>query len=228
MVKKEKKKLSKIKVKKKVWYKIIAPRLFGSKDIGESYLTKPESAIGRKMKINLRELTGSMKDQQIYIQFIITKVVGTNLQTEAIGYELTPAYIKRVVRKNTARIDDVFNFKTKNGKEVVLKSLIVTRGRVQRSVKSAIRVKVKELLLEEIGKSDFNAFLNLAVGNKVQFPIKKKLAKIYPVREVSVRSLALKLKKGDFKVSPVSEEVTEKKASEVNQESAISDKKVEN
>ena len=38
MAQKSKKKVSKIKVKKKVWYKVIAPKIFGNKEIGESYL----------------------------------------------------------------------------------------------------------------------------------------------------------------------------------------------
>ena len=42
MAKKDKKKVSKIKVKKKTWFKIVAPKIFGNKEIGESYLVDVE------------------------------------------------------------------------------------------------------------------------------------------------------------------------------------------
>ena len=66
---KAKKKVSKIKVKKKIWYKVIAPKIFAQKEIGESYLSDPAKAVGRKLSVNLKELTGNIKSQNVYIGF---------------------------------------------------------------------------------------------------------------------------------------------------------------
>ena len=55
---KTKKKISKIKTKKKIWFKIFAPKLFGQKEMGESYLSAADQAVGRKLKVNMKELTG--------------------------------------------------------------------------------------------------------------------------------------------------------------------------
>ena len=46
--------------------------------------------------------------------------VTTFLQTNVIGLELTPASIKRMVRKNTTRLDDCFKIKTKDNEIVSL------------------------------------------------------------------------------------------------------------
>ena len=195
MAKKDKKKVSRIKTKKKVWYKLIAPKLFGNKEIGESYLASAENAIGRKLKISLRDLTGSIRDQNVYIQFGIVKVEGSNLKTSVTGYQLTPAYVKRIVRKNVARLDDYFTLKTKEGKAVILKSLVVTLHRTRKSTKNDLRKQLHILLQEEIGKSEFDIFIGNLINGKIQSGIKKKLSKIFPVKEVAVRVLQLKTKK---------------------------------
>ena len=108
MAKDVKQKVSRIKVKKKNWYRILSSRIFGEKEIGETYLSSPESALGRTMKINLKDLTGNIKDQKIYISFTIDKVEGSILRTSATGYELTPTSVKRMVRKSTDRLDDYY------------------------------------------------------------------------------------------------------------------------
>lgn len=202
-----KKKVSRIKTKKKTWFKILAPELFGKKEIGETYLSSIEKAVGRIMKINLRDLTGNVRDQNAYIKFRITPASGSNLQTTTIGYALTPAFVKRLVRKNTTRLDDCFRLKTKDGKNVTLKSLLVTLHKTQRSTKTQLRNKLKELLQKEISRGAFDAFVQDTITNKIQSGLKRKLHKVYPLKEVAVRVLALQEEKEPF---PVTEAGTEK------------------
>lgn len=190
MAKIEQKKITKIK--KKLWYKIIAPKIFGSKEIGESYLEGPENAVGRKIKINLRDLTGNVKDQNIYIGFQINGISGRLLNTTVISYELTPSYIKRAVRKNTARLDDYFEVKTKGGKKVILKSFMVSINKAQRSVKAKLRREVGTILAEEASKVDFATFISSLVTRRIQMDLKKKLKKILPLKEVAIRVSKLK------------------------------------
>ncbi len=168
MAKKDKKKTSKIKVKKKLWCKVIAPKIFGNKEVGESYLTTPESAVGRKLSVNLRDLTNNMKDQNVHIVLQVNKVSGTILNTSTFGYKLTPAYIKRLVRKNTARLDDYFEFKTQGGKEVIIKSLMVTFGKGQRSTKATLRKELQVLLEEEVNKTSFDLFVSNLINFRIQ------------------------------------------------------------
>ena len=99
MSKQEVKKESRIKVTKKSWFKIMAPKLFGEGELGESYLSNPESALGRTLRSNLKELTGNVKDQNAYLLFQIDKVAGTTLHTIPVGYEITASSVKRMVKK---------------------------------------------------------------------------------------------------------------------------------
>ncbi len=195
-VKPEQKKVSRIKVKKKLWYSILAPKVFSEKEVGESYLASAESALGRVVKINLRDLTGNVKDQSAYLSFKIEKVQGTQLHTSLMGYELMPSHVKRMVRKNVDRLDDYYELVTKDGDQFVLKSLMMTISQTHRSIRAVIRKQLGELLAEEAGKVDFDTFVSNIVGYKLQFAAKKKLSKIYPLREVAVRYLRLTGKTG--------------------------------
>jgi len=210
---KVKRKVSKIKIKKKSWFKIVAPKLFGSKEIGESYLPAADAAVGRTMGVNLRNLSGSIRDQNVYITFKISGVQGSTLQTSTIGYRLLPTYIKRMVRKNTNRLDDYFELSLQNGNKVVLKTLMVTLGRTQRSTRSALRVALESFLQEELSKTDFSTFVSTLVNKKIQSAAKKKLQKIHPVKEVAVRFLQLQSDKNAEKLddvkSPKAEKVVE-------------------
>ncbi len=195
MAKNTKKKVSRIKTKRKNWFKVIAPKLFGNKEIGESYLTAAEDAVGRSLSVNLRELTGNVKDQNTHVQFRITGVKDNQLQTEPIGYKLSASYVKRLVRKNTARIDDHFILKTKSGETAILKGFVVARNRIQKSVKTEIRKQLHAALQEELAKVSFSEFVGNLVAHKVQGGLKKKLSKVYPLRDVAIRVLTLVEKK---------------------------------
>ena len=191
MAKKDKKKVSKIKIKKKAWHKVISPKIFGNKDVGESYLQSPEKAIGRKLTSNLKDLTGNIKDQNVMIGMQINKVDGSTLRTIVVSYQLTPAYVKRAVRKGTAKVEDYYVLKTKGGRDVIVKTLIVTINKVQQSVRTALRKEFQTILQAEVEKTDFATFVSMLVNRKIQNDAKRRLKKIFPSKEVSVRMLKL-------------------------------------
>jgi len=184
-----KKGLGRVSAARKVWYRIVGPKLVGQMELGETYLASPEAALGRSLKVNLKEVTGNVKDQNAYVKFTITELEGTTLKASASGYELTATHVKRMVRKNTNRLDDYFVFRTKDGKNVVLKTLVITQSKAQRSVQTQLRQKMKAFLAEEVKNSTFEALVGNLIDRKVQTGLKKVLYKIYPVNEAAVRVL---------------------------------------
>jgi small subunit ribosomal protein S3Ae len=226
MAKKDKKKVSKIKIKKKTWHKVLSPKIFGNKDVGESYLQSPEKAVGRKLVSNLKDLTGNVKDQNVLIGMQINKVDGSTLRTVVTSYQLTPAYVKRVVRKNTAKIDDHYILKTKGGKKVIVKTLVVTINKVQHSVKTSLRKAFKEFLQAELEKTDFATFVSLLVSRRLQSEAKRKLKKIFPSKEVSVRMLKL-VGKGLIEEEIIVDDKSSEKKEEAKVEAKVEEKKVE-
>ena len=210
MAKNDKKKVSRVKTKKKLWFKVVAPKLFGQKEIGESYLTASDKGVGRTLKVNLRDLTGSPRDQNAHVDFEITKVDGALLRTKTIGYSVSPSHIKRVVRKNTNKLDDVFTLKTKDNKDVIIKTLCVTLNKTQRSTRSNLRSKLQELLSAELAKADLDAFIGNLVSGKMLGSLKRGLSKTHPLKGITIRVLQLKKEKN--KRAAV-EEVVEAEAS---------------
>lgn len=236
----DKKQVSRVKIKKKAWFRIVAPQLFGQQEIGETYVETSESVVGRKVEVNLRELTNNIKDQSAYVVFRIAKAEGTLLRTVPIGYFLTPSHIKRLVRKNATRLDDFFLLTTKAGEKIVVKTIMITRSKVQRSVQKALRSMFKSLLQEELRKIDFGGFLSLLMGGKVRKALFA-LNKITPLREAAIRVLEIQetneqlsgeLKMGEQKVeirtpevsqseTESGEEVEERKETEEEPESSV-------
>ena len=184
-----KKGLARVNTARKVWYRIVGPKLFGQMEIGETYLAAPEGAIGKNLRVNLKDITGNVKDQNAYVKFTIDQLEGTSLKASVSGFELTATYIKRMVRKNTNRIDDYLVFKTKDGKNVVLKTLIITQSKAQNSVQKQLRQKMKAFLHDEVKNNNFENVIANLVSRKTQMTLKKFLYKIYPINEAAVRVL---------------------------------------
>ncbi len=209
----DKKQSSRVKIKKKAWARIVAPASFGHQEIGETYVESSETMIGRTVDVNLRDLTGNVKDQSAYARFRMIKAEGNTLHTEPVGFSLTPSYVKRLVRKNTSRLDDYFEFTTKAGEKVVAKTIMVTRSKVQRSVQKALRVKLKEVLQQELRRTDFSAFISMLVSGKIR-KLLTSLNKITPLRECAIRVLQLK----GMSTEPLPEEVVSEVVSETVEE----------
>ncbi len=215
-----KKLVSRVKIKKKNWYRIIAPQSFGQQEIGETFLTDGDSAIGRKVDACLKELTGNIKDQNAYVSFRMVRAEGSVIHTEPIGYFLTASSVKRLIRKNISRLDDYFLIPTKAGESVIVKTIMITRSVVQRSVQKALRVKLKSILQEEFSKNDFNGFLIGLVGGKLRRTALPVLNKITPLKEAAIRVLSLKAVGGEPAPEMSSPSVAEETAEEMNDEEA--------
>ena len=69
---------------------------------------------------------------------------------------------------------------------------MITINKTKRSVRTELSKQLKEGLAEEISKLDVNTLFNNLVYHKIQLPLKKKLSKVYPLRELAIRHLFLK------------------------------------
>src|SRR3989344_701489 len=213
-----KKGLARVNTARKIWYRIVGPKLFGQMELGETYLASPEGAVGRNLKINLKDITGNIKDQNAYVKFTVDEVEGTTLKASASGYELTDTSVKRMVRKNTNRLDDYLVFKTKDGRNVVIKTLLVTQTKAQRSVLKQLRQKMKAFLAEEVKNNTFEMVVANLVSRKTQMTLKKILYKIYPVNEAAVR--VLEFAKNNAVVMEFQTENSKSSPSEMQEEEA--------
>ncbi len=191
MAKSEEKRESRIQTKKKSWYRIISPKAFGQKELGEAYLTSPDAAIGRCLRISLKDLSGNVRDQNVHITFRVISAKPSELQTDVIGYELTPSAVRRSVRKGANRIDGYFTCPVKNG-IIVVKTLLIPLSHTNRPVQHALRKKYQNVIAEEAQKLAFEEFMGLLTSGRLRSLAKKKLDKIYPCRDAAIRTCFLK------------------------------------
>ncbi len=213
MAKKVKK--SQSKIKKKVWVKLVAPPAFGKADLGEASVEDPRQAIGKTVTANLMTLTRDPKKQGINVRFIVRKMHESHAETIFNRYRLMPASIKRMVRRNKNRLDHSFKCKTSDGVLLILKPIVLTMNKCNRSVIQALRKKVVSFLFYNVGKKTFDQFVQELITAKIQISLKRSLSKLYPVaicelREAIVSSYPDTMKgtkpEGKLTVKPAVEE----------------------
>ncbi len=91
------KKITKSSKIKKKWYSIIAPKLFREQKVGETLVGEPDKAIGKTVPVNLLDLTGDMRKQNIIVKLVVNSVSGDKAHTEVIGFQMMPSFIKRMI-----------------------------------------------------------------------------------------------------------------------------------
>ncbi len=191
------------RTEKKTWYAIIAPKSFHNQVVGEILLSNPSSAVGRIVPVNLANLARDPRRQNITIKLAILTAAGEKLHTETIGYEMSPSFIKRMVRKGGTKIDYSFIVETVDNKKLRLKTVFVTRRKIKISIATSLRKKAEEIIKNDIKKIRFAELMQLIVIHKLQGSLKKQLSKIYPLKSFEVRQVKIEKDKKHH----VSEEV---------------------
>jgi ribosomal protein S3AE len=201
------------KTEKKKWFLIVAPKLFHNQVVGEILLSNPSDAVGRIVPVNLANLARDPRRQHIIIKLKTNNVAGEKIHTEPIGYEISPSFIKRMVRKRGAKIDHTFSVRTADDQKLKLKIIILTRRNTNLSVKTALRKKTEEILGKEFKKINFIELMQLIVSHKIQGSMKKQLSKVTPLKSFEIRHLSIeKVKK--YEAKPVEGKKEEGKPSE--------------
>lgn len=191
MVVKQKKVKAIDKWRKKRYFILLAPKLFQERELGQSLAYDPNSLMNRCIKTNLMMLTGNIKKQDINVTFRVSAVKGDTAFTFLEKYELTPASIKRKVRRDRDRLDASFQCVTKDNKIVRIKPLVVTGVKASRSVKAALRNRVVQSIVSFVKKNDYESLVMNIVNDKFQRDLMADVSKIVPVRITTVRSMQL-------------------------------------
>lgn len=180
-----------MKWKKKKWVEIISPSIFRNNTIGETNVIDESSILGRKVSVNMMNLTGDFKKQHLTAKFVISGLKDKKANTYFYGYEMSPTSIKRMVRRRKDRIDDSFLAESNDGKNVRVKPLIITRNNISAAMQTALRRNTRIIIMNYLKKHKYDDFINNVVSRKLQNEMKKKLAKIAPLRAFEMRSVGL-------------------------------------
>lgn len=173
--------------KKKIWIKIIAPREFHNKPLGETL--QREKLSGRKLKVSLSNLIGDFKKQNTSIGFVVTEVKDNQAKTEVYKYIISPSHLKRLVRKSKNKIDDSFVVETKDKIKLRVKPFMVTRQKTSRSTLTSLRKISREQLERYIKGNTFVDFIRDVISGKIQGRLKYELKIAYPLSLYEIRCI---------------------------------------
>ncbi|MBW2963992.1 hypothetical protein KY363_00895 [Candidatus Woesearchaeota archaeon] len=177
------------KWRKKRYFSILAPKLFQERELGKSLAYEPGALQGRLLTANLMVLTGNIKRQEINMTFRVAAVKGDTAYTEIHKYEISPAAIKRKVRRHKDRLDESFQCVTKDNKLIRIKPLVLTAVKTSRTVRAALRKAVIQFMINAIRRTDYDTLVLDIINEKLQREVSKSVKKICPVRSVNIRVL---------------------------------------
>jgi ribosomal protein S3AE len=174
-----------LRKKKKRWVPILAPKSFGGKEIGESFIADPNDLKGRRVVVSLNSL-GRGRNSNFKIIFSVKEITDGGGVCEAVGYYILNSFAKRVVRKGKSKIRESFKLKTKDGSAVVLKVVLVTKTKISRGISRTIRKEMRGFIGEKVKNKPFELVLNSIVEYNFQKEIKDRMKKLYPVSSLEI------------------------------------------
>ena len=174
------------KWKLKSWYNVMAPKVFGDKKVGSVVGDEDGKVIHRKIITNLGEMTGEMPHSYTRLILRINEIKGKTAYTKLIGHELIRSYVRTIARRRMSLVDDVIKVKTKDGVELYVKLAVVTSAKISRPIRTAIRNKTREIVLEKAGKENFDFFIQEVLFKKLSSLIYNQVKEIAPIKRVEV------------------------------------------
>ena len=180
-----------VKLKKKQWYPIVAPKQFEEVVIGETLVADPQAMLGKALSHNLMNLTSDMKRQNINIHFKVVEIDGNKGKTAIIGYQIIPSSVKRFVRRNSEKMDLSFNCETADNIFLRVKPLVITKADVKGSIAAKLRNNIVQFLIRTIKKMNYNDIMNDLISHKLQAMMRETFNKMYPLKVCEIRYLGI-------------------------------------
>lgn len=143
---------------------------------------KEEDLVGRVVKL---DLTKFLKGKGAEAKFLIVKQ-DDKVFGDIFSFEMYPSYIRRLIGHNTSIVEDSFVVKAQDS-NLRMKLFLITRKKVHRSVRNALRLGAKEFLEKAIGDKTKEKIFQAVISGILQRQLSKKLKKTYPLAVCELR-----------------------------------------
>jgi len=181
--------------KKKKWIPILAPEMFQNKYIGEVLLEDASALMKRTVKVNMMQLLGDMKKQNVNVMFRVIDIKEGKGITRAEKFEISAFSLKRLAKREKDKLSDSFVVKTADGKLVRIKPVMVTNNMTNGAVLAALIQTCRAVCKEIVNKTKFDQLILDLVTYKFQKDVRDTLHRVYPLRNFDIRMLELETKK---------------------------------
>jgi len=139
---------------------------------------------GRLIKYDLTRL---LKGKSLLLQLKV-KVEGDKATSVPRELKLLSYYLRRMMRKGTNYVEDSFSTDCKDA-QIRIKPFLITRRKVSRAIRKALRKKAKEELIKDAKTKDSSRLFEEVLKNQLQKELSLKLKKIYPLSLCEIRTL---------------------------------------
>jgi ribosomal protein S3AE len=136
------------------------------------------------------DLTRLMRGKGAILKLKV-KVEGDKAAAEPRELKIMPYFIRRMMRKGVNYVEDSFSAKCKDA-VLKIKLFLITRKKVSRAVRKALREKAKQELTEYVKTRNVKILFDEILKNKIQKSLSLKLKKIYPLSLCEIRFFAIK------------------------------------
>ncbi|HTZ41600.1 MAG TPA: hypothetical protein VMC07_00105 [Candidatus Omnitrophota bacterium] len=145
---------------------------------------EPEEIEGKTIKYDLTRL---LKGKNVLLYLKVRKN-GKEFTAHPAKIEIIHSSLTRIVRKGTDYVEDSFVAECKNG-TLRIKPFLITRRKVHKSVRKALRNKAREELTNYVKEKDSDAIFEDLMRNQIQKNLSLSLKKIYPLSACEIRIL---------------------------------------
>jgi len=171
---------NKMAVLKKKSFEVEVPQI----NFVTSLMAKSESEIiGRTLKI---DLTRFLKGRSLEAKLLVVKE-GDKLVGKFYALNLFLSYIRMMMRPGISYVEDSFVCSSKDDNRLRIKTFLITRKKVHRSVRNALREQCKELICAAAKDKVSDDLLSDVLIGKFQYELQKKLKKVYPLSLCEIR-----------------------------------------
>ena len=189
-------------MKKKEWYVIEVPKIFGKTRVGHTLVNRTaglklasDGLKGRVVEVSLADLKDNEDHSHRKIKFIFEEIQGNKILTNFHGMDLTRNKICSLVKKWHTLIEAWVDVRTTDGYVLRLFCIGFTKRRRSQVAKTSyaqasqirkIREKMVNIIKEE-EKNDLKEICKRLMTGSIARDIEKKAAGTYPMQDVFIR-----------------------------------------
>lgn len=131
------------------------------------------------------DLTRLLRGKSMIIKLKVV-VKGDKIFAEPKGLVVLPYFIRRMMRKGINYVEDSFSTECNNAL-LKIKIFLITRKKVSRAVRNALREEARKELIEYVKSKDRKTLFDEVIKNRIQKLLSLKLKKIYPLALCEIR-----------------------------------------
>src|SRR3989344_3631599 len=216
-----------LKWKKKNWYRLIAPVMFQSKEVGETFAEDSSKLMGRTIDSNLFQLTGNIKKQSIGVTLQVNEVKNDQGHTYIKDFHLQPSNIRKMSRKEMSKIEDSFVCLTSDKRQIRIKPILTTRSKANAKALKSLRKVARNIIIKRVNSLSYEKLMEDLVNLNIQKLMKDPLEKIFPLKQCQIKYAGLENDTRAFIVSAEDLSAVENKENQEQPRKKRSRKKAE-